>query len=105
MVVQLLHERPNWLRALSVASTRPPGVAERRCGDRSRNPRATNHPPRTTDDLAWLREAFEDPAGYGLRPVTARSAVAAWEADAGGAARLARLSQRHVLEAAGFLLS
>ena len=52
-----------------------------------------------------LREAFEDPAAYGLQPVPARSAVAAWEPDPSGAARLERLSDRHVLEAAGFLLS
>jgi hypothetical protein len=104
-MVQLLRERPNWLGALSVALTRPPGVPERRRGDNSRKPDATNHQGRSTDDLAWLREAFEDPAAYGLRPVPAHSAVAAWEPDASGAARLERLSERHILEAAGFLLS
>ena len=106
-MVQLLCERPNWLGALSVACRRPRGVPERRRGPDPdpRKPAPTNHPPRATDDLAWLREAFEDPAAYGLRRVPARSAVAAWEPDVSGAARLQRLSDRHVLEAAGFLLS
>lgn len=104
-MVQLLRERPNWLRALSMARERPPGVPERRRGDHPRKAETTKHPPRATDDLAWLREAFEDPAAYGLRRVPARSAVAAWEPDPPGAARLERLSDRHVLEAAGFLLS
>jgi hypothetical protein len=104
-MVQLLRERPNWLGALSVARTRPPGVPERRRGGDPRKADTTNHAPRATDDLAWLREAFEDPAAYGLRRVPARSAVAAWEPDPSGAARLERLSDRHVLEAAGFLLS
>jgi hypothetical protein len=103
-MVQLLRERPNWHGALSVARTRPPGVPERR-GPDPREPAPTNHSRRATDDLAWLREAFEDPATYGLRRVPARSAVAAWEPDASCAARLRRLSDRHVLEAAGFLLS
>jgi hypothetical protein len=104
-MIQLLRERPNWLGALSVARTRPQGVPERRRGDDPRKAETTNHSPRATDDLSWLREAFEDPATYGLRCVPARSAVAAWEPDASGAARLERLSDRHVLEAAGFLLS
>jgi hypothetical protein len=104
-MVQLLRERPNWLGALSVARTRPPGVPERRRGGDPRKADTTNHAPRATDDLAWLREAFEDPAAYGLRRVPARSAVAAWEPDPSGAARLERLSDRHVLETAGFLLS
>ncbi len=104
-MVQLLRKRPNWLGALSVARTRPPGVPERRRGDDPRKADTTNRPPRATDDLAWLREAFEAPAAYGLRRVPARSAVAAWEPDVSGTARLGRLSNRHVLEAAGFLLS
>lgn len=104
-MVQLLRERPNWLGAFSVARTRPPGVPERRRGPDPRTPASTNHLNRATDDLAWLRNAFENPAAYGLRCVPARSAVAAWEPDASGAARLQRLSDRHVLEAAGFLLS
>jgi hypothetical protein len=99
---QLLRGRPNWIGALSVACTRPPGVPERRRDDRTRD---ADRPRRSTDDLAWLREAFEDPAAHGLRRVPARSAIAAWEPDAVGAATLARLSERHVLEAAGFLLS
>ena len=62
-MLELLRERPNWLGALSVALTRPPGMPERRTGE---DPWATTpdktRPRRITDDLAWLRQAFEDPA-------------------------------------------
>jgi hypothetical protein len=104
-MVQLLRERPNWPGALSVARTRPSGVPERRRGDDSGKADTTSDPRRAMDDLAWLREAFEDPAAHGLRRVPARSAIAAWEPDPSGAARLRRLSDSHVLETAGFLLS
>ena len=104
-MVQLLRERPNWVGALSMASTRPPGVPERRRGRDARQADNPSHPPRSADDLRWLREAIENPVAHGLRPVPARSAVAAWEPDAVGTERLERLSGRHVLEAAGFLLS
>jgi hypothetical protein len=104
-MVQLLRERPNWPGALSVARTPPPGVPERRRGDDSGKADTTSDPRRAMDDLAWLREAFEDPAAQGLRRVPARSAIAAWEPDPSGAARLRRLSDSHVLETAGFLLS
>ena len=31
-------------------------------------------PRRITDDLAWLRQAFEDPPSHGLRPIPPRNA-------------------------------
>ena len=80
-------------------------MPERRQHDDSRERGTAERPRRSTDDLGWLRAAYENPAAYGLRPVPVRSAVAAWEPDAVGAARLKRLSSRRVLEAAGFLLS
>ena len=80
-------------------------MAERRRGRHPPQADSPDRPPRSADDLRWLREAIENPVAHGLRPVPARSAVAAWEPDAIGAERLARLSGRHVLEAAGFLLS
>jgi hypothetical protein len=105
-MLELLRERPNWLGALSVALTRPPGVPERRAGEDPWTPTGgTMRPRRATDDLAWLRQAFEDPAVYGLRPIPARDAIAAWDPDDSAFEPLARLRQRHVLEAAGFRLT
>jgi hypothetical protein len=104
-MLELLREKPNWRGALSVALTRPPGVPERRHGE---DPWATgqgNRPRRITDDLAWLRQAFEDPPVHGLRPIPRRDAIAAWAPDDAAFERLARLRERHVLEAAGFELT
>jgi hypothetical protein len=105
-VLELLRERPNWLGALSVALTRPPGVPERRTGDDPwSTSEARSRPRRITDDLAWLRLAFEDPPVHGLRPIPPRKVVAAWAPDDPAFERLARLRERHVLEAAGFRLT
>ena len=105
-MLELLRERPNWLGALSVALTRPAGTPERRQGE---NPwsldGAAGRPRRITDDLAWLRQAMEDPAAYGLRPMPRRNGVAAWMPEESAVERLARLRDRHVLEAAGFELT
>ena len=49
--------------------------------------------------------AFEDPAVHGLRPVPRRKVVGAWVPDDPAFERLARLRDRHVLEAAGFRLT
>ena len=103
-MLELLRERPNWLGALSVALTRPPGVPERRQGDDPWTSGAKDRPRRITDDLAWLRAAFEEPEAYGLRPMPRRKAIAAWQPDDTGYERLGRLRDRHVLEAAGFQL-
>src|SRR4051794_41909533 len=103
-MLELLRERPNWLGALSVALTRPPGVAERRTGE---DPWSTTEvrtrPRRITDDLAWLRQAMEDPRVHGLRPMPRRDAIAAWAPDDPAFQRLARPPQRPLLEAPGFL--
>ena len=105
-MLELLRERPNWLGALSVALTRPPGVPERRTGEDPWPRRRTSaRPRRITDDLAWLRQAFEDPPSHGLRPIPRRKVVAAWVPDDTAFERLARLRDRHVLEAAGFRLT
>ncbi len=55
------------------------------------------------DDLAWLREAVESPEEHGLRELEGTAAVAVFETDDSGD-RLARLQERGVLDAAGFLL-
>ena len=67
--------------------------------------RAHARPRRITDDLAWLRQAMEDPGVHGLRPIPRRKVVAAWVPDDPAFERLARLRERHVLEAAGFQLT
>ena len=105
-MLELLRERPNWIGALSVALTRPPGMPERRHGEDPWKPtEGRTRPRRITDDLAWLRQAMEDPAVHGLRPIPRRKAIGAWAPDEPARERLARLRERHVLEAAGFLLT
>ena len=104
-MLELLRDTPNWRGALSVALTRPPGVPERRHGEDPWTPKATDRPRRITDDLAWLRQAYEDPPVHGLRPIPRGNAIAAWDPDDPAFERLARLRERHVLEAAGFELT
>ena len=104
-MLELLRERANWLGALSAALTRPPGMPERRQGEDPWTADPTGRPRRITDDLAWLRQALEDPAVHGLRPIPRRKVVGAWVPDDAAFERLARLRDRHVLEAAGFQLS
>jgi hypothetical protein len=106
--LELVHQRPDWMEALGVALTRPPGVPERRGQERDPwrdGDGARERPRRISDDLAWLRQAIDEPEDNGLRGMGETAAVAAWEIDAAeAAARLDRLRERHVLDAAGFLL-
>ena len=107
-ILELVQPRPDWTGALGVALTRPPGVPERRAGEDpwSTEPAArAQRPRRISDDLAWFRQALDDPARAGLTPLEETASVAAWEsADAELVARLVRLEDRGVLDAAGFLL-
>ena len=105
-MLELVLDRPDWLNALGVALTRPPGVPERRQGQDPWQPapEADNRPRRIADDLAWLRQAYDEPEENGLRPLRDTAAVAAWEPDAVCSERLIRLRERRVLDAAGFLL-
>jgi hypothetical protein len=105
-MLELVLDRPDWLNALGVALTRPPGVPERRQGQDPWNPEgeAEGRPRRIADDLAWLRQAYDEPEENGLHPLRNTAAVAAWEPDAACSERLLRLRERHVLDAAGFLL-
>jgi hypothetical protein len=104
-VLELVNARPDWMGALTVALTRPPGVPERRAGeDPWTGGGRAERPRRISDDLAWLRQAYDEPADHGLRGLDDTAAVAAWEADVEAQERLARLRDRHVLDAAGFLL-
>jgi hypothetical protein len=105
-LLELVSPQPNWMDALGVALTRPPGVPERRAGEDPMAPPPSGRPRRISDDLAWLRQAIDEPADHGLRELTGTAAVAAWESPEDGDVheRLQRLAERHVLDAAGFLL-
>jgi hypothetical protein len=107
-ILELVQPRPDWMGALGMALQRPPGVPERRRGEDPWNPEAqaiAARPRRISDDLAWFRQALDDPAGAGLTPLAETASVAAWESeDADLTARLSRLDERGVLDAAGFLL-
>lgn len=104
-VLELVSSSPDWMGALTVALTRPAGVPERRAGD---DPWAAagraQRPRRISDDLAWLRQAFDEPSEHGLKTMDDTAAVAAWETDHEAQERLSRLRDRRVLDAAGFLL-
>ena len=104
-LLELVSPRPDWMEALGVALTRPPGVPERRAGeDPWADDGAQGRPRRISDDLAWLRQAIDEPESNGLRGLRDTAAVAAWETDRDAESRLDRLRERRVLDAAGFLL-
>lgn len=105
-VLELVSSSPDWMGALTVALTRPAGVPERRTGEDPWAPGAARaeRPRRISDDLAWLRQAFDEPSEHGLKGLEDTAAVAAWETDHEAQERLGRLRDRRVLEAAGFLL-
>jgi len=103
-LLELVNQQPDWLEALGVALARPPGVPERRAGEDPWSDDAPDRPRRISDDLAWLRQAIDEPESSGLRGLHDTAAVAAWEIEGEAAARLERLRERRVLYAAGFLL-
>jgi hypothetical protein len=80
-------------------------VPERRSGEDPWRPPPSGRPRRISDDLAWFRDAIDEPERHGLRQLDDTAAVAAWKpADDELLPRLARLDERGVLSAAGFLL-
>jgi hypothetical protein len=105
-ILELVKQKPDWQGALAVALTRPPGVPERRSGEDPWNPNpAVERPRRISDDLAWFRQALDEPADHGLQALDASAAVSAWESDnPDPLGHLERLRDRGILEAAGFLL-
>jgi hypothetical protein len=106
MLLEQMAERPDWMNALAVAVTPPPGIAERRSPEEDPwAPKPSDRPRRISDDLVWLRDAFDEPAEHGLTPVMGSDAVQTWEAEDSSAERLVRLRNRGVLDAAGFLIS
>jgi hypothetical protein len=103
-ILELVKEKPDWMGALTVAMTRPPGVPERRSGEDPWNPDASvERPRRVSDDLAWFRRAVDEPAEYGLRTIDDEIGTV-WEGDGDALLHLNRLSERGVLGAAGFEL-
>ena len=107
-ILELVQPTPDWMGALGVALSRPPGVPERRGGEdpwAGREQGEGVRPRRISDDLAWFRQAVDEPESYGLTPLDDTATVAAWSAeDDELTGRLGRLRDRGVLAAAGFLL-
>jgi hypothetical protein len=107
-ILELVQPRPDWMGALGVALTRPPGVPERRGDEDPWLPDTSaiaQRPRRISDDLAWFRQALDAPAEAGLKPLDDTASVAAWDCgDRELTERLSRLDDRGILDAAGFLL-
>jgi hypothetical protein len=105
MLLELVHERPSWSEALATALMLPEGMTERRHGQDPWKP-ATDRPRRISDDLAWLRNAVDEPEEHGLRALEGTAAAGAWEVTDNPRVgdHLERLEARGVLEAAGFLV-
>ena len=106
-MLELVLAQPDWLNALGVALTRPARGARtaRRPGPVAPGSgRDAARPRRIADDLAWLRQAYDEPEENGLSPLPETAAVAAWAIDSSCKERLDRLRERHVLDAAGFLM-
>lgn len=105
MLLELVDMRPRWSDALAVALTLPPGMTERRSGQDPWTP-ANGRPRRISDDLAWLRNAVDEPEDHGLRTLEGTAAAAAWEVvdEPQVAEHLGRLDARGILAAAGFLV-
>jgi hypothetical protein len=105
MLLELVYDRPRWSVALAVALTLPAGMTERRAGQDPWAP-SIDRPRRISDDLAWLRDAVDEPEEHGLRALADSAAAGAWEVTDSHrvAEHLDRLEARGVLEAAGFLV-
>jgi hypothetical protein len=106
-LLELVRHEPDWLAALEVAFTPPPGVSERRHEEdawEGEAPQGEEEPRRISDELLWLRHAIEDPETSGLTPLPDSAAVGMWDAEEACLKRLCRLRDRKVLDAAGFLL-
>jgi hypothetical protein len=101
-LLELVRPEPDWLAALEVAFTPPPGATERR--QEPADGEVPEESRRISDELLWLRHAIEEPETSGLTPLPESAAVGMWDAEEGCLVRLCRLRDRKVLDAAGFLL-
>jgi hypothetical protein len=104
MLLELVQDSPSWGDALATALLLPAGMTERRHDDNPWSPSA-ERPRRISDDLAWLRNAVDEPEMYGLRMIEGTATAGAWEVTDTRQVgeHLGRLEERGVLEAAGFL--
>jgi hypothetical protein len=104
-ILELVRNTPDWSGALHAALTRPPGVPERRAGEDPWEAPPVDRPRRISDDLAWLRRAFDAPKEAGLHPLD-EALHSTWDAtgEPQNVERLQRLDHRGVLQAAGFAL-
>lgn len=104
-LLELVSPRPDWLRGLGIALTRPEGVPERRQDEDPWSEPPVNRPRRISDDLVWLRQAMDEPSEAGLKPLENTAAEGIWQLhDQKSLERLLRLRDRGVLDATGFLL-
>jgi hypothetical protein len=103
-ILELVRDNPDWPGALGVALTRPAGTPERRGGQDPWNPDTAGRPRRISDDLAWFRDAVDEPELHDLTTLNDTAAVAAWQPSDDAVGRLSRLRDRGILDAAGFLL-
>src|SRR6476660_9357733 len=105
-LLELIAPSPDWRTALGKALERPPGIPERRAERASGGEPPAGARRRLADDLAWLRQAVDEPQANGLHELRDTAAVAVWRAELHGdhRTRLCRLRDRGVLDAAGFLL-
>jgi hypothetical protein len=104
-LLELVRPEPDWLAALEVAFTPPPGASDRRQQDDPWDGKPPEEESRRiSDELLWLRHAIEEPEASGLTPLPESAAVGMWDAEDACLRRLFRLRDRQVLDAAGFLL-
>jgi hypothetical protein len=103
-LLELVRPEPDWLAALEVAFTPPPGATERRHEAEPGDGKPEKESRRISDELLWLRHAVEEPEPSGLTRLPESAAVGMWDAEDACLKRLCRLRDRKVLDAAGFLL-
>ena len=103
-LLELIRHEPDWLAALEVAFTPPPGATERRQREAPADGQVPEESRRISDELLWLRHAIEEPETSGLTRLPESAAVGMWDAEDACLSRLCRLRDRKVLDAAGFLL-